>query len=155
MELRDLKEGMDRRFEAVDQRFEAVDRRFEAVDQRFEAVDQRFDAVDQRFDAVDRRLEETLAFVVSEGEKTRRYVLEESDRTRRYVFEQDQETRRYFDVVVEQIKSERNLTLDKAIAADERAGRLTVTNAAEHEQLASRLDDHELRLGRLERKEDQ
>lgn len=149
MDLSELKGDMDRafeaadqRFEVVDQRFEAIDRRFEAIDRRFEAIDRRFDVVDQRFDAVDRRFDETFAFIVSEGEKTRRYVLEESERTRRY-----------FDVVVEQVTSERTLTLDKAIAADERVGRLTATNAADHVDFGSRLDDHERRLTRLERKE--
>jgi hypothetical protein len=41
----ELRQDMNRRFEAVDRRFEAVDRRFEAVDRRFEAVDRRFEAV--------------------------------------------------------------------------------------------------------------
>jgi tetrahydromethanopterin S-methyltransferase subunit G len=122
---------IDSRFDAIDRRFEAIDTRFEAIDRRFDAVDQRFDAVDRRFDAVDRRFEETLAFIAAEGEKTRRH----------------------FDVVVEHVKSERNLALDKAMAADERAGRLTATNAADHVDFASRLDDHEIRLSRLERKE--
>jgi hypothetical protein len=88
--------------------------------------------MDRQFEAVRRSFEETRAFITTEGEKTRRH----------------------FDMVVEQIKSERNLALDKAIAADERTGRMTATNAADHVGFQARLDDHELRLTRLERKED-
>lgn len=150
MELDDLRGDMTRQFEAVGrqfeqigQRFEAVDRRFEAVDQRFEAVDQRFDAVDRRFDAVDRRFEEVLSVIRSLFDQTHRFVVEEGERTRRY-----------FDVVVEQIKSERNLAIDKAMAVDERTGRLTASNAADHVEFSVRLDAHEIRLTRLEQKDD-
>jgi hypothetical protein len=150
MDLSELKGDMDRGFEAVGQQFEGVDRRFEAIDPRFNAVDRRF--------------KETLAFIAAEEEKTRRYMLEESDETRRYMLEESdktrrhmleetERTRRHFDVVVEHVKSERNLALDKAIAADARAGRLTATNAADHVDFASRLENHEIRLTRLERKE--
>ena len=113
------------------------------MDRRFEAVDERLETIDRRFDAVDRRFEEMLAFIISESEKTRQSVVEESERTRRH-----------FDVVVEQVKTERNLALDKAIAADERVGRLTATNAEDHVDFAARLDDHDVRLARLERKEE-
>jgi hypothetical protein len=41
----ELRQDMDRRFEAIDRRFEAVDRRFEAIDRRFEAIDRRFEAI--------------------------------------------------------------------------------------------------------------
>jgi hypothetical protein len=41
----ELRQDMDRRFEAVERRFEAVDRRFEAIDRRFEAIDRRFEAI--------------------------------------------------------------------------------------------------------------
>lgn len=121
MEVRELKDDMDRRFDAVDRRFEAVDRRFEAVDQRFEDVDRRFEAVDRRFD-------ELVALIVTEGERTRRH----------------------FDVVAEQLISERNLAADKATAVDQRVGRLTASNAADHVDFSARLADHERRLADLE-----
>jgi len=35
----DLKEDMDRRFEAVDRRFEAVDRRFDSLEKRIDSVE--------------------------------------------------------------------------------------------------------------------
>jgi hypothetical protein len=49
----ELREDMERRFEAVDKRFEELredtNRRFEAVDKRFEEVYRRFDKVDSNF----------------------------------------------------------------------------------------------------------
>jgi septation ring formation regulator EzrA len=55
-DLAELREVVDRRFDAIDDRFEAVDRRFDAVDDRFEAVDRRFEAVDDHFEAVHQEL---------------------------------------------------------------------------------------------------
>ncbi len=60
--------------------------------------------IDRQFEAVDRRFEETLALIASQEEKTRQYI---STRKR------------------EQVRSGRNLVLDKAIAADERTRHLT------------------------------
>jgi len=99
----------------------------EDMDRRFERVDQRFELVDQRFERVDRRFEEVIALILSEGERTRRH----------------------FDVVAEQLMSERNLAIDKATAVDERVGRLTATNAADH--VTASLADHERRLTDVER----
>ncbi len=166
MDVSELKGDMDRQFEGVARQFETIDRRFDAVDRRFEEM----------LALIASQKDETRQFILEEGEKTRRYMLEESegtrrsmleesestrrsmleesDGTRRYMLEESESTRRHFDIVVEQVKSERNLALDKAIAADERTGRLTATNAADHVGFASRLDDHELRLTRLERNED-
>ncbi len=148
MDVSELKGDMDRQFEGVARQFEAVDRRFEEM-----------------LALISTEREETRRFILEEGERTRRYMLEESESTRRYMveesestrgymLEESESTRRHFDIVVEQVKSERNLALDKAIAADERTGRLTATNAADHVGFGSRLDDHELRLTRLERKEE-
>jgi DNA anti-recombination protein RmuC len=79
----ELRKSLGERFEQIDQQFAQVYQRFEQVDQRFEQVDQRFERVDERFD--------TLANEIrTEGERTRRH----------------------FNVVVEQIKAERNLVLD-------------------------------------------
>lgn len=124
MEVRELKDDMDRQFEAVGKQFEAVGKRFEAVDKRFEAVDKRFEAVDRRF-------EEVIALIVSEGERTRRH----------------------FDVVAEQLISERNLAIDKTLAVDQRVGRLTASNASDHVEFRARLGDHEQRLTELEPKD--
>ncbi|MDQ3347669.1 MAG: hypothetical protein M3545_06855 [Acidobacteriota bacterium] len=137
MDVSELKGDMDRQFEGVARQFEAVDRRFEEM-----------------LALISTEREETRRFILEEGERTRRYMLEESESTRGYMLEESESTRRHFDIVVEQVKSERNLALDKAIAADERTGRLTATNAADHVGFGSRLDDHELRLTRLERKEE-
>jgi hypothetical protein len=124
MEVHELKDHMERQFEAVDKRFEAVDKRFEAVDRRLETVDRWFEAVDRRFD-------EVIGLILSEGERTRRH----------------------FDVVAEQMRSERNLVIDKALAVDQRVGRLTASNAAEHVEFTTRLGDHDQRLAELEPKD--
>ena len=100
------------------------------MDERFGDVDQRFAQVDQRFARVDDRFQELIDLILSEGERTRRH----------------------FDVVAEQMKSERNFAIDKAVAVDERTGRLTASNAADHVEFSARLDDHEARLAELEQK---
>src|SRR3954453_9923485 len=84
-------------------------------------MDQCSEAVDERFEAIERRFEEMLALIFSESEKTRLAVLEDGERTRRH-----------FDVVVNQRSPSEALALGKAIAADERAGRLTATHVADH-----------------------
>jgi conjugal transfer/entry exclusion protein len=117
-------------------------------------MDRQFEGVARQFETIDRRFEEMLALIASQKDETRRFILEEGERTRRYMLEESESTRRHFDIVVEQVKSERNLALDKAIVTDDRAGRLTATNAADHVGFSSRLDDHELRLTRLERNEE-
>ncbi|MDQ3347810.1 MAG: hypothetical protein M3545_07575 [Acidobacteriota bacterium] len=155
MDVSELKGDMDRQFEGVARHFETIDQRFDAVDRRFEEM---FALIASQKDETRRFIleegERTRRYMLEESESTRRYMLEESDGTRRYMLEESESTRRHFDIVVEQVKSERNLALDKAIAADERTGRLTATNAADHVGFSSRLDEHELRLTRLERNED-
>jgi hypothetical protein len=43
--LDDLKENVNRRFDAVDGRFDAVDRRFDQVDRRLGSIDARLDSM--------------------------------------------------------------------------------------------------------------
>ncbi len=95
------------------------------MDGRFEQVDQRFDQLERRFAA-------------------------ESERIRQHVEAEGEKTRRYFDVVAEQMKAERNLSLDQSKAASDGVARLSASNAAEHSAFAQRLDDHERRLRQLE-----
>jgi uncharacterized protein (DUF3084 family) len=121
-------EQIDRRFEQIDERFEQIDRRFEQIDQRFEQIDQRFEQIDQRFEQIDQRFDGIQQLILSESEKTRRH----------------------FDVAVEQIKSERNLSIDKSIATEEHLTQFRVSNAADHIIFEKRLDDHEHRLKLLE-----
>ena len=123
MEVSQLKTDMDRQFVEVAEHFKDVRKQFEWVDLRFKEVDQRFERIDRRF-------EEMIALILSEGDRTRRH----------------------FDVVVEQLTSERNLSIDKATAVDERVGRLTAANAADHVEFGARLDNHEQRLTDLEPK---
>jgi predicted transcriptional regulator len=85
---------------------------FEEVSKRFEQVDQRFEQVDQQFEQVQRQFGVLSAQIATEAENTRRH----------------------FDIVVEQLKAERNLALDQSMA------------------VADRLDDHERRITKLERR---
>jgi len=48
-------------------------------------------------------------------------------------------TRLHFDLVAEQMKSERNLALDKCLANDQQLTRLAASNAAEHHVFERRL----------------
>jgi hypothetical protein len=54
----ELRQDMDRRFEAVERRFEAVDRRFEAVDRRFEAIIEELRGHREQIDNMGRELRE-------------------------------------------------------------------------------------------------
>jgi hypothetical protein len=44
---------------------ESMERRFDAVDRRFDAVDRRFDAVDQRFDRLEKKVDDCLTALMS------------------------------------------------------------------------------------------
>ena len=92
----------------------------------FELVDQRFQQVDQRFEQVDQRFEQ----VDQRFEQVQRQFAELSAQ----IATEAQNTRRHFDMAVEQMKAERNVVLDQSLAARER------------------LDDHERRITRLERR---
>ena len=106
-----------------------MDRKFAAVDERFERVDERFEQVDRRFERVDESLEELRRLVKSEGEATRRH----------------------FDVVAENIVSERNLALDRSMATALQLVSLATSNAADHVRFERRLDDHDRRLEKIEK----
>ena len=125
-ERRHMAEPMDvnARVERID---EKLDRLSGSVEARFTVVDGRFQQVDERFVAV-------LKLIADEGRDIRRYVEQEG-----------QKTRRHFDVVAEQMKSERNLAIDKATATDAQLTRLTATNAADHVNFDSRLNELEKR----------
>jgi hypothetical protein len=101
------------------------------VDERFEQVDARFEQVDARFEQVDDRFRQLEQLILAEGEKTRRH----------------------FDVAVEQMKAERNLWLDKAMATDQQLLRLLASNATDHVRFETQLNDHERRLLALEGQE--
>ena len=104
----------------------SMDRRFERVDRRFKAVDRRFKTVDRRFDAVDRRFDAV----------DRRFdaVDREIARVRDEVKRSAEETRRHFDVVAERLRDEI---------------RFIAEGHALHSQ---RLDQHETRIERLEKR---
>jgi hypothetical protein len=54
--------------------------------------------------------------------------------------------------LAEQMKAERNLSLDQSMAASQQMLRLSASNAAEHATFTQRLDDHDQRRRRLEEK---
>jgi chromosome segregation ATPase len=113
---------------SVDQRFDQFEKRFDQFEKRFEEVDKRFEQVDKRFEEVDKRFDDLRQLILAEGEKTRLH----------------------FDVTVEQIKSERNLSLDRSAATDQQLVRFVASNVADHVAFEKRLTDHEVRLKVLE-----
>ena len=55
VDIIELGERMDRRFEQVDARFEQVDARFTQVDARFAQMERQFERVDHRFEQMENR----------------------------------------------------------------------------------------------------
>jgi hypothetical protein len=97
-----------------------------SMDARFRTVDKHFQSVDRRFQSVDRRFQAV----------DRRFARLEREmaRTRREISRSAEETRRHFDIVAESLRD------DFRIFADGIAG------------LSERLDKHEIRIARLERR---
>jgi conjugal transfer/entry exclusion protein len=100
------------------------------VDAHFEQFNQRFEHMDQRFEQVDMRFEHLLREIAAEGARTRRH----------------------FDIVAEQMRSERKLAFDQSSSAVAAVVRLTAANAADHLAFEKRLADHDKRLADLERR---
>jgi chromosome segregation ATPase len=134
---------VDERFVQIDERFVQVDERFKQVDERFKQVDERFAQVDNRFEHVDNRFTDLEASMRSEFRRLTHYIASESE-----------QTRRHFDVVAEQMRSERNLVLDLGLTSAERAARLSRSHIADRERIEHTLADHERRLQELEGKDD-
>ncbi len=107
-----------------------MDGQFEHVRSQFEQVQRQFEQVDRRFEQVDRQFEEIRQRISHEGERTRRH----------------------FDIVAEQMKAERNLSIDRVMGTDQRLLGLAASNAVDHVGFVNRLDDHEQRLQRIEKK---
>ena len=105
-----------------------LDRLAASVDERFEQVERRFEQVDRRFDEVDSKFAALEQLIVSENEKTRRH----------------------FDVTAERMRDERNLSIDRANATEERIAQLHIANAFAHAGFDRRLDDCDRRLSILE-----
>jgi hypothetical protein len=101
---------------------EVMNARFAEVDARFEGVYARFAQVDRRFDTLETRL-------ASEHETTRRHM----------------------EMLVEQLRAEFRLGLDRMLATDRQLASLDAANAREHTTIAGVLDDHEVRIRALER----
>jgi len=55
--VRDVFDGIDKRFDGVDKRFDEVDKRFDGVDNCFGEVDKRFDRIDASHRTVIARLD--------------------------------------------------------------------------------------------------
>ena len=116
----------DTRFEAVEARQDAHDARFDSIDARFDSMDARFESIDARFDSIDARFESIDARFQS--------VDAEFRSVRAEIKAEGEATRRHFDIVAEQLKD-----IVKVVAEG------TARNTG-------RLDDHEIRLTRVERK---
>ena len=105
----------------IDAQFREVGARFREVDRRFDQLDARFAAVDVRFDALETRLS-------AEHETTRRYM----------------------DVLIEQVKAEYRLGLDKMTAMEQRLASIAASNASDHAVFTAILQQHEGRITALE-----
>ena len=108
------------------------------MDGQFEHVQRQFEQVDRRFAELKAELREHIA---AEGEKTRRHFDAEGEKTRRH-----------FDIVAEQMKAEQSLLIDRVMGTDQKLLGLAASNAADHVGFVNRLDDHEQRLKRIEKK---
>jgi phage-related minor tail protein len=97
------------------------------MDGQFEHVQRQFEQVDRRFAELKAELREHIA---AEGEKTRRH----------------------FDIVAEQMKAEQHLLIDRVMGTDQKLLGLAASNAGDHVGFVNRLDDHEQRLKRIEKK---
>jgi septal ring factor EnvC (AmiA/AmiB activator) len=106
--------------------FSRVEQRLDGHDTRFEAVEARLDAHDARFDSIDARFESIDARFQS--------VDAEFRSVRAEIKAEGEATRRHFDIVAEQMKD-----IVKVVAEG------TARNTG-------RLDDHEIRPARVERK---
>jgi hypothetical protein len=109
----------------LDGRFAQVDHQFVGLktdmDGRFGQVDTRLDRLESRMDALERR-----------------------------VTEEAETTRRHFDVVAERMHADVKLSLEQSTATASALARFEQVNRAEHDGMRAMLDDHDLRLRRLE-----
>jgi septal ring factor EnvC (AmiA/AmiB activator) len=122
---------VDRRFDDVNARFDEVNTRFEEVNTRFEEVNTRFDEVNGRFTAVDARLDQLESRLTADHETTRRYM----------------------DVLIEQLRAEYRLGLDKVTAMEQRWAKIAASNASDHAVFTAVLQQHEIRITALEAKD--
>jgi predicted transcriptional regulator len=111
-------------------------------------MDQRFDEVTKRFTATESAIRQQ--FTATESAIRQRFTTTQTE-IRQHITAEGQRTRRHFDVVAEQMKAERNLSIDQSSAASQQVARLTAANAADHVAFENRLDDHDRRLGQLEK----
>jgi len=113
--------------------------------------------MDGRF--VDLKTDMDVRFTDVKREMGQRFADVKRETDRRFADVQEQiavegeATRRYFDVVIVQLRTEFRLLVDKVTSMDEKMDRYAVTNAQEHSVFRRALDDHEVRLKIVERRE--
>jgi len=129
-EVNDHFREVDDHFCEVDEHFREVDEHFREVDEHFREVDARFNEVNGRFAAVDARFDELELRLTAEHETTRRHM----------------------DVLIEQLKTEWRLGLDKITAVEQRLVSIVASNASDHTVFTAVLQQHELRISALETK---
>ena len=111
-------------FGSIEKRFNGVDERFARIDERFVGIDERFARIDERFVGIDERFARM-------DERFDRMDERFDPRIR----EEHETTRRHFDVMVEKIEA-------------------AVRVVAEgHIHLRTVLDNHEVRLQAIEKRE--
>ena len=136
MVVKAIVEEMDKRFGAVDRGFEKIDKRFEQSDKRFEQMDKRFEQMDKRFEQMDQRMDRT-----------------------------EEDMKMYVNMLVDEIGRMETRMDHRFEKVDERFDRMDIRlNAMQHEingcklacdtvsLLMQRVDQHESRIERLEKK---
>ena len=114
-------------------------------------MDIRFVDLKQEMDIrfVDLKREMDTRFVELKGDVDARFDALES----RFTSEHET-TRLHMDVLIEQVKAEYRLGLEKMTAIEQRLASLTAVNASEHTVFTAVLQNHELRISALETKDE-
>jgi hypothetical protein len=102
-----------------------------AVEEQFKEVREQFKHVDEQFKHVDEQFKDVHERIRAESE----------------------ESRRHFEMLVEQMKAERNLVLDGSLANTAELRQLRQSHLADHTLFEQTLADHEERLTQLEKKD--
>ncbi|HWP99544.1 MAG TPA: hypothetical protein VNK92_03650 [Vicinamibacterales bacterium] len=148
LEVRDLFAGVDRRFAQVALQFDGVHERFAQVDVRFQQVDARMDRLEERMDRLEARmdrLEERMDRLEARMDSLETRV----DRLERRMEEGFEAQKTRTDALFEQVRSEIRLVAEAVVNLTNEV-RQALDRPGEH---GKRLDDHELRLRLLERRE--
>ena len=136
MTLDELQTEMRGGFKKVEERFNQNDDRFNKIDDRFNKIDDRFNKIDDRFTGIDDRftgIDDRFTRIDNRLEKIEAELLT----VRAEIKSEAESTRRHFDIMVEKMADSVKI----------------VAEGTAHHSL--RLDNHETRIKRLEKRRGQ